>query len=91
MPKLAEQEVRDRIKTLKSWTIENGELHKTYSFKDFRGSMAFATRVALIAESMDHHPDIDIRYSKVTLNLMTHSAGGLTESDFKLAGEIDAV
>ena len=88
--KLAEKDVQDRIKTLKSWTIENGELHRTYSFKDFRGSMAFVTRVALISESMDHHPDIDIRYSKVTLKLMTHSAGGLTEKDFKLAGEIDA-
>ena len=72
-------------------TIENGRLHKHYAFKDFREAMAFVTRVALIAEPMDHHPDIDIRYNIVILNVVTHSAGGLTEKDFTLAQETDAV
>ena len=91
MPKLGEKEIQDRLKKLKGWTIEKGQLHKIYSFKDFREAMGFVTRVALNAEPMDHHPDIDIRYNKVVLNLSTHSAGGLTEKDFALASEIDAV
>ena len=91
MTKLTDKEVLDRAKKLKGWTIEKSQLHKIYSFKDFREAMGFVTRVALIAEPADHHPDIDIRYNKVTLNLSTHSAGGLTEKDFNLASEIDAV
>ena len=91
MLKLGEKEVQDRMKGLKAWMIEKGQLHRAYTFKDFRESMAFVTRIALIAESMDHHPDIDIRYNKVILNLSTHSAGGLTEKDFIFASEIDAI
>ena len=91
MPKLSEKEIQDRLKKLDSWTMENGQLRKLYKFKDFRSAMAFVTRVALCAEPMDHHPDIDVRYSKVILNLMTHSEGGVTEKDFRLIQEIDAV
>jgi 4a-hydroxytetrahydrobiopterin dehydratase len=56
---------------------------------DFEGAMAFVNHVAELAEAMDHHPDIDIRYSKVTLTLSTHDAGGLTGRDFALAGKIE--
>jgi len=91
MAKLTEKEIQDKLKKLDSWDMKKGQLHRTYSFKDFKDAMAFVTRVALIAEPMDHHPDIDIRYNKVTLNLSTHSAGGITEKDFTLAQEIDAV
>ncbi len=89
--KLSETEISDRLKKLKGWSIEKGLLHKLYSFEGFRDSMAFVTRVALVAEPMDHHPDIDIRYNKVILNCTTHSAGGITDKDFALAQEIDAV
>lgn len=89
MLKLTEQEAKVRSTELKGWTLEGGQLRKTFSFKSFRGSLAFVVQVAMIAETMDHHPDIDIRYDKVTLTLSTHSAGGLTEKDFLLAQEID--
>ncbi|MEX1274368.1 MAG: 4a-hydroxytetrahydrobiopterin dehydratase, partial [Bacteroidota bacterium] len=59
--------------------------------KDFVHAMGFVNSVALLAEGMDHHPDIDIRWNKVTLTLSTHSAGGLTENDFKLAKAIDGL
>ncbi len=62
---------------------------RTYKFPSFRASLAFVAFVGEIAEARDHHPDIDIRYSKVKLTLSTHSAGGLTEKDFDLAGLID--
>ena len=91
MGKLAEKNVLDRLKSHKGWAVEKGQLHRVYAFKGFREAMAFVTRVALCAEPMDHHPDIDIRYSKVALNLSTHSEGGITEKDFQLIQEIDAV
>ena len=89
--KLSEKEIQDRLKMHDSWTMEKGQLRRVYIFKDFRGAMAFVTRVALAAEPMDHHPDIDIRYKKVTLSVMTHSEGGVTEKDFQLIQKIDAV
>ena len=90
MPKLSEPQVQENVKNLNGWTIKDGKLHKTFPFKGFREAMAFVTKVALTAEPLDHHPDIDIRYNKVTLNLTTHSAGGLTEKDFNLAREIES-
>jgi 4a-hydroxytetrahydrobiopterin dehydratase len=88
--KLNEQQIQDKLKNLQDWTLVQGQIQKKYQFKDFTESMAFVTRTALLAESMDHHPDIDIRYNKVTLTLSTHSAGGLTDLDFILAGKIDS-
>ena len=62
---------------------------RTYTFDDFGEAMAFVTRTALAAEALDHHPDIDIRWNRVTLVLSTHSAGGLTELDRDLASKVD--
>lgn len=62
---------------------------RTYTFPNFRSSLAFVAFVGELAEAQDHHPDIDIRYSKVTLTLSTHEAGGLSEKDFTLAKLID--
>ena len=66
-------------------------IRRTYAFKDFRVAMAFVNKVADAANAADHHPDIDIRYSKVTLALVTHDAGGLTSRDTKLAEQADAL
>ncbi len=66
-------------------------IRRTFTFADFRTAMAFVNRVADAAEAADHHPDIDIRYSKVTLALVTHDAGGLTARDTKLAEDADAL
>jgi 4a-hydroxytetrahydrobiopterin dehydratase len=90
MALLTETEIRDRLQRLPGWEHRWNEIRRTWCFADFRGSMAFVNRVAELAEAAGHHPDIDIRYSKVTLVLSTHDAGGLTERDFALAKVIAA-
>ena len=77
------------LKKLPGWELQDGAITKLYKFKDFLEAMAFVNRVAESAEAADHHPDILIRYNRVKLTLVTHSAGGLTEKDFQLAGKID--
>jgi 4a-hydroxytetrahydrobiopterin dehydratase len=89
MAALNEQEARERLARLASWQIEGGELVKTFSFKDFRQALGFVNRVGEAAETAGHHPDIDIRYNRVRLSLVTHDAGGLTEKDFALAAQAD--
>jgi 4a-hydroxytetrahydrobiopterin dehydratase len=90
MKPLPEDEIATRLEKLQGWELQGSSIRRTFSFDDFKGSMAFVNRVAELAEAADHHPDIDIRYSKVTLTLSTHEAGGLTERDFALAGQIEA-
>lgn len=68
---------------------ESKALRRTYCFPTFPTAIAFVRFVAELAEAADHHPDIDIRYSKVTLSLSTHSEGGVTEKDFDLLAQID--
>ena len=72
------------------WALDGESISRTFVHRDFKEAMGFATRVALSAEVADHHPDIDIRWNKVTLVLSTHEAGGLTAKDTDLAAEIDA-
>ena len=71
------------------WALSGKEIARTFSFDDFDGSMAFVNRVAEAAEAADHHPDIDIRWNRVTLTLSTHSEGGLTSKDLDLARDIE--
>lgn len=73
------------------WELEGESISRTYVLTDFKESMAFVTQVALAAEVADHHPDIDIRWNKVTVVLSTHSAGALTEKDTELAAEFDSL
>lgn len=87
---LSEAEIKTRLEQLKSWQIEDSELTQTFIFDAFAESLAFVNRVGEMAESAGHHPDIDIRYNKVRLALMTHDAGGITAKDFDLAAQIDA-
>jgi 4a-hydroxytetrahydrobiopterin dehydratase len=89
--KLAEAEVQGWLKAHPRWALDGGMIRRTFAFRDFREAMAFVNRVADVAEAADHHPDIDIRYSKVTLALVTHDAGGLTSRDTKLAEEADGL
>jgi 4a-hydroxytetrahydrobiopterin dehydratase len=89
--KLGDAEVQGWLKAHPGWALEGGMIRRTYAFKDFRVAMAFVNKVADAANAADHHPDIDIRYSKVTLGLVTHDAGGLTARDTKLAEEADAL
>lgn len=73
------------------WSRSGNELTRMFTFKDFNESMGFVTRIAMEAEKADHHPDIDIRWNKVTLTLSTHSEGGLTVKDLDLAGTADSL
>jgi 4a-hydroxytetrahydrobiopterin dehydratase len=82
---LNDAEISSRLKSLPGWKIESGELTRTFTFKDFVGSLAFVNKVGDAAEKAGHHPDIDIRYNRVRLALITHDAGGLTAKDFDLA------
>ena len=86
---LIEEQIQQRIKELKGWTRSGKEIKKSTKLKDFVEAMGFVTSVAILAEKMDHHPDIDIRWNTVHLTLSTHSAGGLTDYDFNLAKQID--
>ena len=76
---------------LKGWTYDGdtGAITRIFSFKDFSEAFGFMTRVALLAQAADHHPDWSNGYNKVTISLSTHSAGGLTNNDIKLATAID--
>ena len=88
---LSESEITERLKALSGWERNGDEIIKVYKNKNFVESIGFATKVALLAEKADHHPDILIQYKNVTLTLSTHSKGGLTEKDFNLAAEIDGL
>jgi 4a-hydroxytetrahydrobiopterin dehydratase len=88
--KLDEQAIKEKLAGLSGWSRAGDAIRKDYKFADFAEAMGFVTRVALKAEAMDHHPDILISYSRVTLTLSSLDAGGLTDRDFRLAEKIDA-
>ena len=91
MPKLTAEQVQEKLKSLADWKLINGEIVREVSFKDFLSAMDFVNQVAGSAEAAGHHPDIDIRYNKVRLALISHDAGGLTSRDFDLAAVIDNI
>ncbi len=88
---LSDIAIQRELGSLAGWSRRGDALTRTYQFRNFSQSMEFVNRVAGLAESADHHPDIDIRYSKVTLTLSTHDAGGITGNDIALARAIDQV
>jgi 4a-hydroxytetrahydrobiopterin dehydratase len=90
MPAMTKDEVKTRLESLPGWERDGDEIEKEFRFDDFKASMAFVNRVADLAETADHHPDITIKYNRVKLTLSTHSEGGVTEKDFALAAQIDA-
>ncbi len=89
MEKLSENEVRQRLGGLAGWEYAEGGIAKQFVFRTFLHAVAFVSAVAYLAEAAKHHPDITINYNKVTLRLVTHSEGGLTERDFNLARRIE--
>ena len=88
MSMLSNQETESRLKDLPGWQVESGELVRTCQFADFLAALRFVNQVGELAEQAGHHPDIDIRYNRVRLALITHDAGGLTEKDFVLARRV---
>lgn len=92
MPELlTEQQLADELETLNGWEHQDKEITRTFEFEDFNEALGFVTRVGLKAERMFHHPDIDIRWNKVTLTLSTHSEGGLTDMDIAMAKFCDGI
>jgi 4a-hydroxytetrahydrobiopterin dehydratase len=89
MKKLIASEIKNALATVPDWKMKGAEISRTFQFKDFPAAMKFVNAVAKLAEKEQHHPDIDIRWNKVTLVLTTHDAGGLTEKDFALAKKFD--
>lgn len=85
MAALTTQEIESNLKNLPGWQVESGELIRTFQFPDFRAALRFVDAVGELAENASHHPDIDIRYNRVRLALVTHDAGGITGKDFDLA------
>ena len=91
MAALNAQQINRRLLSVRAWSKNGRSIQRQFEFKSFPDAVAFVDRVARKAEKSDHHPDIDIRYNKVTLALSTHSEGGLTKKDFAMAETCDAV
>jgi 4a-hydroxytetrahydrobiopterin dehydratase len=91
MAKLTTKQIDAAMKDLPEWANTGDAVQRTLQFKDFKDAMAFVNRLADAAEAAQHHPDLLIRYNKVTLTLSTHDAGGITKKDFELARKIDAM
>lgn len=89
--KLTSEEIAERLKKADGWILAGGKLHKEFASKDFVGAFGFMTRVALVAESMNHHPEWSNVWNKVVIDLNTHSVKGISNLDFDLAGKIDEI
>ena len=89
MATLTAKDLRAGLATVPGWKKQKQIIRRTYPFKDFPAAIKFVNRVARLAEKAWHHPDIDVRWNKVTLSLTTHDAGGLTAKDFDLAARFD--
>lgn len=89
-PKLSDAELSASLGALPGWKVENGMIVKTYKHETFPEAIVFVNAVAHLAELANHHPDVDIRYTNITLRLVTHDSGGITAKDVDLAKEIEA-
>jgi len=88
-PNLTTEQYREFADEHADWTRDGESISRTFVFSDFNEAMSFVTRVAIASEVADHHPDIDIRWNKVTIVLSTHSEGALTSKDLVLAARFD--
>ena len=91
MATLSNAQAKVRLASVPDWRKQGRTITRTYLFKDFPAAVRFVNAVARLAEKAWHHPDIDIRWNKVTLVLTTHDAGGLTKKDFDLAQRFDRI
>jgi len=89
--KMNEEQVAKGLESHPSWVELKGEIQRTFEFDDFKAAMRFVNEVADYAERVQHHPDILVRYNKVTLSVSTHDASGITQKDFDLATETDGM
>ena len=89
--KLSDAEVNRRLASLKGWSLTNAKLHREIRFRDFVEAFTFMTGSALVAERMNHHPEWFNVYNRVVIDLSTHDAGGVTETDFAFATAVSAL
>lgn len=91
MSAMTAKQIRVQLQTIPDWSKRARTIHRTFTFEDFLESLGFVNRIARKAEKSRHHPDIEIRYNRVTLKLTTHDEGGLTPKDFSLARQSDEI
>jgi 4a-hydroxytetrahydrobiopterin dehydratase len=89
MKPLTDNEIKEKLANLSGWNIDGKKLTNRYKFKNFVQSLEFVNKVGKLAESHNHHPDIEFGWGYAVITFTTHDAGGLTELDFKLAQEVD--
>jgi len=89
--KLTDEQIQSQLNDLDGWSLADGKLHRELKFADFSEAFGFMARVALFAESMNHHPEWFNVYNTVKIDLATHDVGGISELDFELAGKINGL
>ena len=85
---LSAAEIEEVLRADPDWKLQSGKLVREWTFKDFVEAMKFVNRIATLVEAAGHHPDIDVRYNQVTLGLVSHDAGGITQRDAAMANQI---
>ncbi len=88
---LSDSDIQSKLSSLSGWSLDGKKISKTYEFKDFVEAINFVNRLVEPAEASGHHPDIHVSYNKVIIELTSHDAGGLTESDFEMAKVISGI
>ena len=91
MAKLTQAELDQALRNLPGWSVKDGMIVRKYEHDSFPEAIVFVSAVAQLAEQMNHHPDVDIRYSNITLALVTHDQGGITPKDVELATRIEGI
>jgi 4a-hydroxytetrahydrobiopterin dehydratase len=89
--KLEQNEIETNLSNLAGWSLENGQIVKTYTFDTYKAGLVFAVAAGHFADRMDHHPDLFIGYQKVKVGLNTHDLGGISTWDFELAKQIESL
>jgi 4a-hydroxytetrahydrobiopterin dehydratase len=89
MAVLDDKQIALELEQISGWRLAGKAIERRYEFPDFAAAMRFVNRIAELAEAADHHPDIDIRYNKVILALISHDSGGVTARDVKMAHQIN--
>ncbi len=89
MARLSDEEIKERLSGLEGWQRDGEAIRRVFELDDFKGSVDFVNRLTPEAEEMNHHPDLEISWNKVTVTISTHSEGGLTGNDFELARKVD--
>ena len=88
MNRLTDSEISDRLRSLEDWEVRDSRLVESFKFKDFMSAVHFVDEIAPLAEAEGHHPDLQVGWGKVVVELTSHDAGGLTEKDFEVASRL---